>query len=234
MALASSLNNNQPCTASPTLNGGMNIIIPIVFSDGTTWCARIPFDDACSSAEMMEMTANLLRYLEKYIPHVPAPRLKKLCTGLKEEECAAVGVPFHLLSWIEGRTIHECSLQRPLLHERRLVLDQIARLHCDLIFQSRSAMSQAEHYQLLGIFPNPISITDWYLRAIDIRIIRVLDGKSPWGSSESDVYARFLTRSKVLAGGYTVPELDPFETVLHHHDLSRLNVLVDDKWHICG
>jgi hypothetical protein len=231
LAVASRLNSDLPCTASPALNGGMHIVVPIVFTDGTMWCARMPYDKSGDSdSRGMESIARLMLFLEECLPEIPSPRLKKFCL----DEVSTIGVPCMLLTWLHGRTLAQLWFPgMPLTPQRENLLRQLARLQFDMTFQSRLLLPEAKRRQVPDKESRGLA-SDWILRVHGRRIVQALTGTSHAPSSDHDIYARFLIRARILEGEYIAPALNTTDFSLHHDDLNCNNLLVDDEWNIVG
>jgi hypothetical protein len=154
---ATSLYNNIPCHISDPckegntpLMGGMNIHLPILFTDGVKWLLRIRRSNATSpppalQTSILQSEIATLSFLET--TKLPTPKVLDYC--LQGEEGKA-GVSYILMEFMPGEVLDWSSISDP---GREKVIAQLADVHIELGKHEFSAMGCLEQVGTKHIGP---------------------------------------------------------------------------------
>jgi hypothetical protein len=112
-AVGSSASKELTCVVqTPALFGSLNLTFVIVFSDNVRWVARIPGSGSSSFGELeARMHLSDIRIIAFIRSHTSIPIPEVFAWELTRDN--PVRVPYHLESFIEGRTLSERWMDQP-------------------------------------------------------------------------------------------------------------------------
>jgi hypothetical protein len=240
-------------TGSPfgaSLVGGMHVHLPIRFSDGTIWLARIlrhnftSFSDELSNEILISECATL-KWLEK-VEEIPSPRLHAY--GLRGDAGNEVGVAFMLVDMLPGEPFNKVTAteaQRQKVYTGLgTILTALSRypFHCigSLILENDGSSQigpvtgdRTGTLSRLGPFSNA---TDYYVALAD-EYLRLIADRQLFADYPSDAYLMFKhlreLASKGQCNGFE-EALDTGPFFLKHMDDKGDHILVDGDFNITG
>ena len=247
--IASRLNNNIPCHSPPSICiptfGTFNIVIPLHFSTGEKWIARIPRPGRIFASpnpdflgrimQSMVATTNLVRQETS----IPTPRIY----GWSAIEDNEVGAPYMLMDYMEGVSLGDCL--QSLGYEKTVdILFQWASYVWELTclqfpsigclgpsssrdrvyvkkFLSQGSVDQGRDRTSEALFRGPYtSVSDYLYGISNLKKSAPVDGMS---------YDRFSfgTYLESFIPYVLRPELNKGPFVLCHDDFNVQNILID-------
>lgn len=248
--LASSLNNNRPCTFQPgkhlgdgAMMGCANYHAWLLFEDGEKWLIRTPrtnFSDVPMDLleYMMASEYATLKFLSS--TNVPAPRAFGF--GLASDASNRVGVSYLLMEALPGRPYyqHDASIQ-----QQQHVLRQLAQIMAEIgkhpMPQAGSPLWDGERvhassvasnrFVSLGLYGPFDSASDYLASIAEQHMDLITDGQLyPEYPKEAFLFYRTLRKH---AG--ELSECNPPGTFyLKHVDDKGDHLLVDDDFNITG
>ncbi|KAI9669571.1 MAG: hypothetical protein M1817_004614 [Caeruleum heppii] len=222
---ATSLANGSEChfVGDPIRRVDLAILKIYFPGQGTTWAARIPYEQ---DWPFYEVSVRPLEFLACHHPTILAPRVHGYVdVGAGENP---VGVAYILMDWVDGNHMQPWSLSEPPLPTRHRVLDQIADIMLEML--SKNAVNgDITVYGVPDGTPEnmPVSTSVWLTESINRPLRRHLRQ-----NKTSMVVANLIQRSMVPS--YVVPEHNTSHWAVLHPDLHSANLIVDKDWNITG
>lgn len=153
---ASTLNHGLKCSfVGDPIERVDQTILRIHFpGNGTTWAAKIPFEQQWP---FYEITVRPLEYLARKHPGIPAPRVHGYVDagGVQGEE-NLVGVAYLLIDWMEGSHMQPWGVSEPSLSAKHRVLDQLADLMLGMLSKNAAVDGDIHFY---GMKPLTVMIS---------------------------------------------------------------------------
>jgi Phosphotransferase enzyme family len=236
---ASALRDGQSCSISDQFtHGSFNLVIEILFRDGTCWIGRIRLDDNVTDDQrrLMEIEVTTMRFVRRH-SSIPVPEVHAWDTDCDN----AFAAPFTLMTGICG---WEPDWKTLSVEMKQHVISQMAEIKMKLgsiRFPQIGSLRQDElgNYSIGslcvgGKWTGPFnSATNYYsyfaLSAWEDCATKDYESEA---SRQNDHFVPWLARS--LAPFISHAGLDRGPFPLSHVDLGRHNLLIDDNAVVIG